>query len=205
MPIYQSYFNPFGTDILLTEKPRGWFPPAEAENSNRRKTFEIKMQMERQRKSSSSSVICQLFASKSVIWFLCKWITKCIGCFKTKHKCKYKQQILLNIFIRVTHDLVFIALLVQQYWIRTNLIFFSWFCDIKQSQEILNNRNATWVSKCGKYRNYNVTLIFLGRALDLSVIDLLDIDLSGIEFDLLETDIDSFSVNSFLIFKMSSA
>ena len=88
---------------------------------------------------------------------------------------------------------------------RTNLIFFSWFCDIKQSQEILNNRNATWVSKYGKYRNYNVTLIFLGRALDLSVIDLLDIDLSGIEFDLLETDIDSFSVNSFLIFKMSSA
>ena len=61
MPIYQSYFNPFGTDILLTEKPRGWFLPAEAENSNRRKTFEIKMQMERQRKSSSSSVICQTF------------------------------------------------------------------------------------------------------------------------------------------------
>ena len=23
VPIYQSYFNPFGTDILLTEKPRG--------------------------------------------------------------------------------------------------------------------------------------------------------------------------------------
>ena len=151
------------------------------------------------------SYLSDIFASKSVIWFLCKWITKCIGCFKTKHKCKYKRQILLNIFIRVTHDLVFISLLVQQYWIRTNLIFFSWFCDIKQSQEILNNRNATWVSKCGKYRNYNVTLIFLGRALDLSIIDLLDIDLSGIEFDLLETDIDSFSVNSFLIFKMSSA
>ena len=37
--IYHCYTNPFGADIPLTEKPCGWFAPAETENFSRRVTF----------------------------------------------------------------------------------------------------------------------------------------------------------------------
>ena len=69
----------------------------------------------------------------------------------------------------------FIALLVQQWWIRINLFLLASFTTPNSRQRFwLLNWNATGVSKCDKHRNY------LGL--------LSDIDLSDIEFS--ETDLD---------------
>ena len=41
--IYYCYINPFGADVLHTEKPGGWFAPTATEKSSQGVTFQGKI------------------------------------------------------------------------------------------------------------------------------------------------------------------